>query len=489
MPESPVRFSPSLKGLLPLAGIMIFATLWLLIYLLAIFGALGLFLAPIIYLAVLFFGYLNLTNIWVEVREEGLFIQRGIIAKKRILLMFSEIQDIKETQDLISMILGIKSIAIVTMTQLSAVAGTLPAFNTSDIEELRRQVFARIGSVKKAGETTPMAEQLPEEFTENPQPIRAGRYLFAIIAVSFCLFVFLAAAAFLLSVAYGIDFVGTMIGLFFMAVLFTFIGAFNMVIRLATTDYRTGRSRIEMEFGLLSRFKVSIPYGKIQDIILKRGPLERIAGLASLRVETGSREIYAGNNRQQSFSLNVLPALLRSGAVGMREFLLQKMNCRIAEEAPVLVHELPLEARKPLKKTVSFIPVMIIAIAVILGIVYWAAPEFLLTWALPLIAFFAVLLILKFIYEIVYLKGYYYNFAQDVLVIRKGVFTIKEITVPFSLVQNVFVDQDIFDRAFSLWDVHLSTVTFRSEMQCHIDGLSEQNAKSLNELLLKRIRQ
>ena len=403
--------------------------------------------------------------------------------------MFSEIQDIKETQDLVSMIFGIKSIAIVTMTQLSAAAGRLPAFNTGDIEELRGLVFARIGSVKKAGETAPMAEQLPEEFTENPQPIRTGRYIFAIIAASFCLFVFLAAVAFLLSVAYGIEFVAAAIGLFFMAAFFTFIGALNIGIRLATTGYRTGRSRIEMEFGLLSRFKVSIPYGKIQDIILKRGPIERIAGLASLRVETGSREVYAGNSRQQSFSLNVLPALLRSGAVKMREFLLQKMNCRIAEEAPVLVQELPLEARKPLKKTVSFFPVIIIALAVILGIVYLAAPEFLAAWALPLAVFCATLLILKFIYEIVYLKGYYYNFAQDVLVIRKGVFTIKEITVPFNLVQNVFVDQDIFDRAFSLWDVHLSTVTFRSEMQCHIDGLSEQNAKTLNEMLLKRIKQ
>ena len=77
MPESPVRFSPSLKGLLPLAGIMIFATLWLLVYLLAIFGAMGIFLAPIIYFGALFIGYLNLKNIWVEVRKRGFSSSAG----------------------------------------------------------------------------------------------------------------------------------------------------------------------------------------------------------------------------------------------------------------------------------------------------------------------------------------------------------------------------------------------------------------------------
>src|SRR3972149_8557694 len=69
-----------------------------------------------------FLYYLYLKNIWIEIREDGLFIQRGIVAKKRSTLLYSGIQDVKERQSLMEKILGIKRIMIVTMTALSAAA-------------------------------------------------------------------------------------------------------------------------------------------------------------------------------------------------------------------------------------------------------------------------------------------------------------------------------------------------------------------------------
>ena len=54
--------------------------------------------------------------------------------------------------------------------------------------------------------------------------------------------------------------------------------------------------------------------------------------------------------------------------------------------------------------------------------------------------------------------------------------------------QDVYVDQDIFDRMFGLWDVHVSTATMMSGMEAHIDGVKRENAMKLREMLLQKIR-
>lgn len=77
---------------------------------------------------------------------------------------------------------------------------------------------------------------------------------------------------------------------------------------------------------------------------------------------------------------------------------------------------------------------------------------------------------------------------HDYLVIKKGPITPKEITIPWERIQDVYVDQDIFDRIFGLYDVHLSTATFTSGMQAHIDGVEKEAADGLREELLEKIK-
>jgi membrane protein YdbS with pleckstrin-like domain len=72
--------------------------------------------------------------------------------------------------------------------------------------------------------------------------------------------------------------------------------------------------------------------------------------------------------------------------------------------------------------------------------------------------------------------------------LRKGVITITEVTIPYNKVQNIFVNQDLFDRIFKLYDVHLSTIGTVSQMELHIDGVSKETAEKLRDWLLNRIK-
>lgn len=53
-------------------------------------------------------------------------------------------------------------------------------------------------------------------------------------------------------------------------------------------QYGVGTSEILIESGLLSRNRRSIPFERIQDLDIERGPLHRLFGLAKVKIETGA---------------------------------------------------------------------------------------------------------------------------------------------------------------------------------------------------------
>ena len=109
--------------------------------------------------------------------------------------------------------------------------------------------------------------------------------------------------------------------------------------------------------------------------------------------------------------------------------------------------------------------------------------------SLYVIAFLLIVLaLLTYLYQRWYFEVYYYDTRDDFIVIKKGPIAPKEITIPWERIQDVYVDQDIFDRMFGLFDVHLSTATITSGMQAHIDGVEQQAADGLREVLLGKIK-
>ncbi len=73
------------------------------------------------------------------------------------------------------------------------------------------------------------------------------------------------------------------------------------------------------------------------------------------------------------------------------------------------------------------------------------------------------------------------------MVIRKGVITSRETTLPYTKIQDVYMDQDLLDRIFGLWDVHVSTPTVTSGVEAHLDGVNRKNAVALRDAILKQM--
>lgn len=98
-------------------------------------------------------------------------------------------------------------------------------------------------------------------------------------------------------------------------------------------------------------------------------------------------------------------------------------------------------------------------------------------------------LILVYAYQLWYYAVYFYDLTDDFVIIKKGPITPHELTIPYERVQDIYVDQDLLDRIFGIYDVHISSATLTSGALAHIDGVEKAAADGLRELLLTTVQQ
>ena len=154
----------------------------------------------------------------------------------------------------------------------------------------------------------------------------------------------------------------------------------------------------------------------------------------------------------------------------------------------------PLEKRKVIKKTLArtfglFIILIIFGSSFIIPFLmgtYGAFTGFADFYILLVILVLAVIFLLVDLFQCLYYRYYFYDLTSEEIVIKKGVVSRREITLPYSKIQNVYVDQDVLDRIFRLYDVHLETAGLGSGMTAHIDGVSEANMNKLRDMLVAK---
>jgi membrane protein YdbS with pleckstrin-like domain len=158
--------------------------------------------------------------------------------------------------------------------------------------------------------------------------------------------------------------------------------------------------------------------------------------------------------------------------------------------------QFPLSYKKIIKKTMA----STIAVTILLLIV-WGALVFIsgsigqetIGWfgvaTFGILVFLFLVILLTYLYQRWYFAVYFYDLTNDFIQIKKGPITPREITIPYERIQDVYVDQDLLDRIFGLYDVHLSSATVSSGMEAHIDGVEKQAAEGLRNILLQTVQQ
>ncbi|MFH0818301.1 MAG: PH domain-containing protein [Candidatus Micrarchaeota archaeon] len=471
--------------------------------------------AFIIGLGALAWSYLDFTVLRYELREDGVFIRSGFITRSESLFLYKNIQDVEETAGLWDQILGLKALSIKTMTASSVTAAKMVYLDASVAPALRAEIIAlakkESGKAQKSAkeEKVPLASiaqgisvfaaavekeapekpKIEEKVFPYPNNFYKGSsyYLLVYGAVIWAVILLVALtltvfgqgvlAAIGASIAIGITILGVVV---------TYFTAFLMVM---SYSYTISTDFILIKTGILNIIKKQVNYGKIQDLEKSIGFSQSFAKLATIKLETGSREIVNKNQTGSAVTQNeTIPDLNEKDAEELKHTALRQMGLSFGGiGANPLVLRLPLEAVKPLKKTFWWVFYSVVILA-LLTIGSFALTSGINWVVLVAFLFLASACVLKYLYEYYYYKKYFYDLNEDVLVIKKGVFGSRELIVPFEKIQDVFIDRDWLDLAFGLYDVYVTTVSSRSILNAHIDGLNEKNAEAAAELLLKKIK-
>ncbi|MBI2451264.1 MAG: PH domain-containing protein [Parcubacteria group bacterium] len=149
-----------------------------------------------------------------------------------------------------------------------------------------------------------------------------------------------------------------------------------------------------------------------------------------------------------------------------------------------------------MKKTIaSTIAIMILLLIIwgFLAFMFVSIGQEVIAWlgiaAFVIFGFLFVVILSTYFYQRWYFAVYFYDLTPDFIQIKKGPITPREITLPYERIQDVYVDQDLLDRIFGLYDVHLSSATISSGVEAHIDGVEKQAAEGLRAILLETIKQ
>jgi len=492
-------FRPSMIGFVLRAPSIL---LWLILLLpflsvsLIIPGVIVLIIVPIL----LAIAYLDFKAMRYELREDGVFIHLGFFIPRESTYLYRNIQDVGDDQALLDRLLGIHTLSVKTMTGESAIGARLLYLSDVDARRLRDDILRRSKKAMSAA-TVPKAQtrmaqapvlEVPGMAGTVSMPFRndfmraaiySGTPTFAAWVV---LGVFALALSSLLSAPGPGGFVALACGA--IAVLFLVSSCIGAIVSQMSYYYELARDSVLIRIQFLSSTKRQIPYAKIQDIEKQVSFLNSFAGLADIKLETGSKE-YSGR-KEGTLSTSVanesICALKDADAESLKRMLAKAIGVSIEMAGAPLVKRLPLDKRKPLKKTiwwVIYFAVLLVILAPFSLVFLALAPIVSLAVTVAAVLVCGMAVAAKYLYEVEYYKKYYYDLNEDVLVIKKGVFGSREIVVPLERIQDVFIDRDLLDRYFGLYDVYVSTATARSILNAHLDGLDAKNAEKAALLL------
>ncbi|OYT54380.1 MAG: hypothetical protein B6U72_02785 [Candidatus Altiarchaeales archaeon ex4484_2] len=87
-----------------------------------------------------------------------------------------------------------------------------------------------------------------------------------------------------------------------------------------------------------------------------------------------------------------------------------------------------------------------------------------------------------------FFKTFIYEPRKDYFFSRKGVVTPSYTLIPYKNIQDIHMEQSIYDRIFGLWSMKIYSATFSTRGSDIIFGLSKKTAERLKTELLERMR-
>lgn len=99
---------------------------------------------------------------------------------------------------------------------------------------------------------------------------------------------------------------------------------------------------------------------------------------------------------------------------------------------------------------------------------------------------FAVLAVLILCYSYLYFRNFLFhiNYATEEFILQKGVFSTKNLAIPFDKIQQVYLRRSLLQRVIGVYSVVVDTAGSKED-EVNINAVSEEDANHLSAILIK----
>ncbi len=437
------------------------------------------------------YGYLWWRSAEYEVREAGVFKKSGVFNKEQVLFLYNQVQNVEENAEFLDLLLGLKNLKISTMSAASS-GNMLVGLDAGVASRLREEILARLSKPKTESVVgkkvvSSRARLGVAETASVPYKMASGpaflAYFLIGAAMALAVMSFFVGGAIVANAGTVTANAQTALVVLIVSAVAGVVAGVSMILPYS---YSVSGSQLNVTYSLFRLRTSNCRLDRIQNAVIYEPFFYRFFGIASLKIETGAQD---GQREGELYSTFSIPALKSKDAHALKDLLFEKGGAAGKGVYRNLREAFPLEKAVPLKRTTKFaVYAFLLVIAAMVFAPFFLSPFPNYVNLLPYgFAAFAALILIKFVYERAYFKNFAYATTDGVLKVTKGVFGRTTAYAPYSRVQNVFVDQDIFDNAFDLVDVHLSTVGASSAAEMHVDGLNRDNAAKIKDELLSLV--
>lgn len=257
-------------------------------------------------------------NYFYEGGENFITIKKGVFAPKEIHVQYQKVQDVYVDQDILDRIMGLYDVHIASATAASGMEAHIDGVDEEAANGLKEFFLRKIqGASAPAAPAAggampadaPVVAQFKGEISNTTYPIQGSWLPMTILGLIFISLFYGLMFGGLIWVkstkdgAAGFEFLPLFIGI---SVVSLILQSIYMIVWKGNYRFSFMPEYIQFHTGVLSMSERHLPYKSIQDVSVNQSLLERMFGLASVKIENAAQTTIKTRYGTQSINMGVV---------------------------------------------------------------------------------------------------------------------------------------------------------------------------------------
>lgn len=273
----------------------------------------GIFIAGLIFLVIITLLYSWYVRVYIRRyyysgEESFITIKKGVFAPTEIHVQWQKIQDVYVDQDILDRIMGLYDVHIASATASSGIEAHIDGVDEKAAEGLKKFFLDKISNrgtqnnnqastedqVKQPTQS-PIKINLSEEISSNVYPLSTKWTVVTLLERIIGALIY--PGIFLLIISGKVSKVKMTDDLKYYILIWTAISILTIVVRIITLflwkknyAFSFNSDNIYFKEGVISLSEKHMPYSSIQDVTVNQGVIDRIVGLAKVRIENAATQ-------------------------------------------------------------------------------------------------------------------------------------------------------------------------------------------------------